>query len=325
MFRRNNRSEILPSTHYGTGKGGGGGGLPSFSGGGGSFNDGSGKSIKMDAPVVKAWKKSSGYTKGSYYALAFTVFLVYYGYSSLRYWNSSIWLTCHQQECTLEITAPGTRTKTVVFPRNQLHSAQAIKTDKKGTFISLDTDKYEPPSKRKKKKKKTNSGWHHRGPDAEGRYKTYRVNFLKERPDDGDKRSRPDLEFTDFSEVSDYISISENDMFTLHFRHFSLSQSRMRVRSNVNKVESYVKRRRQKLIIKESANLPWQGIVCLVFGLVGVLLTLLTGQFWDEEPRRQGGPGARRSHQKSSYRNTSSSSRSREPSRPKASPYARRY
>lgn len=357
MFRRNNRNDILPSTHYGTGRGSSGGGLPAFSGSSGGFNDGSGRSIKMDAPVIKAWKKASGYTRGSYYALAFTIFLIYYGYRSLSYWNgtskivfvdgffrgirnlpmqyltflvflsffwinesASIWLTCHQQECTLEITPPGTRTKTVVFPRDQLHSAQAIKTDKTGSFISLDTDKYEPPSKRKKKKKKNNSGWHHRGPDAQGRYKTYRVNFLKERPED-DKRSRPDLDFTDFSELGKYISISENDMFTLHFRHFSLSQSRMRVRSNVNKVESYVKRRRQKLIIKESANLPWQGIVCLVFGLVGCLLTLLIGQFWDEEPRRQGGPGARRSQQKpsSSYRKTGSSPRM--PSRPKASPY----
>lgn len=233
---------------------------------------------------------------------------------------ASIWLTCHQQECTLEITPPGTRTKSVVFPREQLHSAQAIKTDKVGNFISLDTDKYEPPTKRKKKKKKkTGTAWQSRGPDAEGRYKTYRINFLKEKPEDTSRKSRNDLEFTDFSEVSDYISISENDMFTLHFRHFSLTQSRMRVRSNNNKVESYVKRRRQKLIIKESANLPWQGIVCLVFGLVGVLLTLLTGQFWDEAPRRQGGPGARRSQQRSSYGNTRNSPRM--PARPKASPY----
>lgn len=95
MFRRNNRSDVLPSTHYGTGRGGGGGGLP-FSSGGGSLNDGSGKSIKMDAPVVKAWKKASGYTRGSYYALAATIFLVYYGFSSLRYWN------CTSNFCLLD-------------------------------------------------------------------------------------------------------------------------------------------------------------------------------------------------------------------------------
>ena len=92
-------------------------------------------------------------------------------------------------------------------------------------------------------------------------------------------------------------------------RHFGLSQTRMRVRSNVNKVESYIKRRRQKLLLKESATLPWQGILCLVFGLVFFLLVILLGQFFEEEPRKQGGPGSRRSYNKSnssSYRNVSS-------------------
>jgi hypothetical protein len=88
MFqRRTGRNDMLPSTAYGTGSGGGGG-LPlgGFGGGGGSL-DGSGRSVKMDAPVVKAWKKASGYTKYSYYFLGFTCFLIFYGFRSLRYWN----------------------------------------------------------------------------------------------------------------------------------------------------------------------------------------------------------------------------------------------
>mmetsp|Transcript_2229 Transcript_2229/g.4706 ORF Transcript_2229/g.4706 Transcript_2229/m.4706 type:complete len:324 (-) Transcript_2229:563-1534(-) len=314
MFQRNKRNDVLPSTHYGTG-GGGGGGLP-FAGGGGSSFDGSGRSIKMEAPVVKAWKKASGYTRGSYYSLGVTLFMVFYGFRSMRYWNASIWLTCHLQECTLEVTAPGTRAMTVVFPREQLHSAQAIKTDKEGNYLSLDTDKYEPPERKKKKKKYKNTSkpsWNSKGPDSQGRYRTYRINLLKERPENETRKNA--LEFADFSMVEKYIMNTENDMYALHFRHFGLSQSRMRVKSGVNKVESYVKKRRQKLVVKESANLPWQGILCLVFGLVGVLLTLLVGQFYEEEPRKQGGPGARRSQQKASYR---SSNRGRPmPSRPK--------
>jgi len=301
MFRRNNQNDTLPSTSYGSG---GGGGLP-FGGGGGSL-DGSGRSIKMDAPVVKAWKKASGYTKWSYYLLSFTLFMVFYGFRSLMYWNASIWLTCHQQECTLEITPPGTRTMTVVFPRAQLHSAQAIKTDEVGNFIEIDTDKYEPPERKKKNKKYKHNkpNWNTKGPDSLGRYRTYRITFLKETPDNNYKDK---IEDGDFSKVKEYLTTVENDMHALHFRHFSLTQSRMRVRSNVNKVESYVKKRRQKLIVKESANLPWQGILCLVFGLVGLLLTILIGQFYEEEPRRQGGPGARRSQQK--YRSINSGRR----------------
>jgi hypothetical protein len=42
----------------------------------------------------------------------------------------------------------------------------------------------------------------------------------------------------------------------------------------INKVESYVKKRRQKLLVKKSATLSWQGIMALIFGLLGVMLTL---------------------------------------------------
>ena len=44
---------------------------------------------KMDAPVVKAWKKASGYTKYTYYIIAVTLFMVIYGFRSLRYWNGT--------------------------------------------------------------------------------------------------------------------------------------------------------------------------------------------------------------------------------------------
>ena len=49
---------------------------------------------KMDAPVVKAWKKASGYTKYTYYIIAVTLFMVIYGFRSLRYWNGTSNL-CH--------------------------------------------------------------------------------------------------------------------------------------------------------------------------------------------------------------------------------------
>lgn len=297
MFRRNSQNDTLPSTSYGTGQSRSN--SFSFSGGGGTV-DGSGRSIKMDAPVVKAWKKASGYTRYSYYFLVITLFMGFYGFRSMMYWNSSIWLTCHQQECTLEITPPGTKTITVVFPRTQLHSARPIKTDKGGKFIQDDNDKYEPPERKKKKKKYKNQkpNWNSKGPDSMGRYRTYEIRFLKESPE----KISDNVEDTDFSTVKEFLRTTDEGHYALHFRHFSLSQSRMRARSNVNKVESYVNRRRQKLIIKESTNLPWQSIMCFVFGLVGTLLIVLIGQFYDEEPRRQGGPGARRSRNKPSSR-----------------------
>lgn len=303
MFRRNNQNDTLPSTTYGTGRGSSSSGFPF---GGGGSHDGSGRSIKMDAPVVKAWRKASVYTRVSYCLLGLALFLIFYGFRSLRYWNASIWLTCHQQDCTLEITPPGKRTLTVVFPRTQLHSAQPIKTDADGKFDSIDKDKYEPPERKKSGKKYKNSKpkWNSKGPDEQGRYRTYRINILKQSPEDSPKDR---LEDADFSSVNDYVTITEGDMYGLHFRQFGMAHSRMRVRSNINKVESYARKRRQKLLLKESANLPWQGVLCLVSGLVGLLLIILIGQFFEEEPRRQIGPGARRSQQK--YRSTNSGTR----------------
>jgi hypothetical protein len=62
----------------------------------------------------------------------------------------------------------------------------------------------------------------------------------------------------------------------------------------VNKVDTYVKQRRDKLVLKENASLSVWGILQLIFGIFMLLLTILLGQFMEEsKPRRHGGPGAR--------------------------------
>ncbi|CAJ1942286.1 unnamed protein product [Cylindrotheca closterium] len=283
MFRRKNSGSLPMNSSPRTG--------------GGSFmsrpgDDGSGKSIRMDAPIIKSWKQASSFTKYSYYILAFFIFLMFVGYRYLRYWNASIWLTCHQHECTLDMTPAGGRSISVVFSRTQLDFAQAVKTDKAGNFLSIDTSKYEPPNRDDKGRKKYKSG-SYKGPDELGEYKSYALSFKKETPEGVEKP--PEVPDSDFSDVLQYMRELDGGVLQLTMRQFGLAQSRTRVRSSINKVDSYVKKRRQKLIIKESATLPWQGILCLIFGLLGFMLTLLVGQFWDEKPHKYGGPGSRRS------------------------------
>lgn len=84
MFQRKNNS--LPTTSFG-GPSNNTGGFGLHLGKGKNGPDGSGKAIKMDAPVVKAWKQSSTFTKYSYYILLFFIMLIFIGYRYLRYWN----------------------------------------------------------------------------------------------------------------------------------------------------------------------------------------------------------------------------------------------
>lgn len=197
----------------------------------------------------------------------------------------------------MEVTPPGGRTISVAFARTQLDFAQAIKTDKAGNFLSIDTSKYEPPSRDSRGKKSYKSG-SYKGPDELGEYKSYALVFKKETPEGVEKPE--EAKDSDFKTVRNYLRELEGGDFQLIMRQFGLAQSRTRVRSNINKVDSYVKKRRTKLVIKEAATLPWQGILCLIFGLLGTMLTLLIGQFWDEKPHKYGGPGSRRSISKPS-------------------------
>lgn len=100
MFQRKNASS-LPTTSPlslptgdsgGAGVGLGAGGYSGSNMGYGMSNrgpDGSGKAIKMDAPVVKAWKKTSSWTKYSYIIMSICVTMMFIGYRYLRMGNGA--------------------------------------------------------------------------------------------------------------------------------------------------------------------------------------------------------------------------------------------
>lgn len=46
--------------------------------------DGSGRGIRMEAPIRRAWRNSSTFTKGTYYSIIFNLSLMIWGYYELR-------------------------------------------------------------------------------------------------------------------------------------------------------------------------------------------------------------------------------------------------
>lgn len=278
--------------------------------------DGSGKAIRMEAPVARAWKKATGYTKWSYYALVLCVFMIYFGYRWLRYNHASIHLTCHTEECTFSITPQGwNKSHKVVFPRHQLIRAEAMKVTKEGMFVELsprlDNFKDLPGKGKQKYKKKTTS---YKGPDQNSHYPSYRITLRdasdskppkadnnEQTGDSVDGSAEVEIDDVRLTDVMSFMEKGENDEYTIIIRQFGINQSRRRVKTTVQKIDSYIKRRRHKLTMKENAPPSWQGILLLVLGLFGLLLSLLIGQFWDEpnnghnnnKNKRQSGPGAR--------------------------------
>lgn len=224
-------------------------------------------------------------------------------------------MACHTEQCTLSISPQGWGKKQIVtFPRRQLLRAEAIKVDKDGTFVELSPrlDNFDDfPRKGKNKSGKQVSSY--KGPDKKGHYPSYRI-VLREgsrKPvnneqtgDSVDGAAEPEIEDVKLTDLYAYLKKEENDEYSITIRQFGISQSRRRVKTTVQKIESYIKRRRHKLAAKESAPPAWQGIVMLVLGLFGLLLALLLGQFWEESSpnRRQSGPGTRNRSTPSSKR-----------------------
>ena len=176
-----------------------------------------------------------------------------------------------------------------------------MKVTKDGTYVAMSPrldDFVDAPSKGKNKKKTTS----YKGPDKMGHYPSYQITLreaLKKQPnneqtgDSVDGSAEP--EDVPLTAIAPFMERGEGYEYTIIIRQFGIQQSRRRVKTTVQKIDSYIKRRRHKLTTKENAPPSWQGILMLVLGLFGLLLALLIGQFWEEATpnRRQAGPGTR--------------------------------
>jgi hypothetical protein len=267
-------------------------------------NDGSARSIHLTPPVIKWWNRSSTSVKRTYQAALLCLVLFYIGYRTIRYQNAYIHVTCHSTACFVRIQPIGwTRAVDLQVAREQVLNALAIKTQQDGTFVTdqgVTTDDYQRHNQKQGKKKNKKSS-NYKGPDENGEYISYAI-YLRDKsriiePEDlpfrQAKEQEPPVKVVGEDEPLPVVSLApihqylhptdELGEFRLILRQFRMAQSRRRVRTILQKITSYIKHRRQKLVLKENSPPSWQGILMTVVGLIGFLLSLLLGQIWDED------------------------------------------
>ncbi|KAL7503514.1 hypothetical protein ACHAXN_001300 [Cyclotella atomus] len=213
MLRR--RRDELPTTLPSTG-GTGGYGAPFGGGASSSVPDGSGKSIKMDAPLVKAIRAASIATKYTYVWFGVSVLFIWSGWSLISRGSASMILDCKGSGCTLQISKPKSfiprnsnssasskRKVRIEFTKDQLVRSDNILWDPDAQQIvenfglssptyndkeeeEMDYEGRKRPNKqwkkhkKKKKKKFTSKLW---GPDDNGNYHSYTLVLRDATPD----------------------------------------------------------------------------------------------------------------------------------------------
>ena len=251
--------------------------------------------------------------------MVLSVFMLLFGWRWLRYSSAGLSISCLSLTCDLVIYPIGfvRPVKLSNLHRDQIANVMAVKTQRDGTFV---TDRnivlMDPYVKKKGKKKQTyQKSSSYKGPDENGNYLSYAIILQKKEQSNSEQESNesnilgetisqvdltPLLPYVDSLEstASDTADIDPSltlKQYRLIPRKFGTRHNQRRVRGMVQKIEGYIKHRRQKLVIHENAAPAWQGIVLIVLGATTLLITIALGQFYDEEVVK--GPGVRRKEQ----------------------------
>jgi hypothetical protein len=294
-------------------------------------HDGSAAGIHLDPVLVKNWKRSGAWVRGSWICAAAFFLSAWSGWRWIRYSHASFYMNCQLTRCTVRMAPPGwDRPATLELNRRQVVAAYAVRSTRRGEFVSANpplTDPYVAGREGKKNAQKKSS---YKGPDDEGNYVSFAVVFR-----DADKSTHEGEDDVELEPVRRFLQVTEDKDREIYrakdtkktpgaavepdkhiseefgkpkpdvaeyrwiARTFRLAHSKRKVRTLTQKIDSYVRHRRQRLTVKETSAPAWQGIVLLIVGLCGFLLTCIVGQF-REEPLHHGGggmrgPGARRS------------------------------
>lgn len=99
--------------------------------------DGSGRSVSMEAPILKSVKRSSLYTRLSYGWCLTSVWLAWFSWRWIRYEYGTINISCDTDDCKLNIIPYHTIGKSyrIAFHRSQLGPAASVLVNKDGDIL----------------------------------------------------------------------------------------------------------------------------------------------------------------------------------------------
>jgi hypothetical protein len=273
--------------------------------------DGSASSIRTPSAIQKTWQRTEVPVRITYISILIGIVLMLFGWRWISYNNAGFNLHCHSIACDLSIYPIGFKRTIHLYniPRQQIINVQSVKTISNGTFVTDQNIVLMETFKKKYSKHQPSSyskSSSYKGPDENGHYISYaivlqdknpnqqqqeRIGMINQDSNDGNNNNNEE-EITPIPEVElqpilPFLQNIDNDndngqQYRLIPRMFYAKHSQRRVRSMISKIETYIKHRRQKLIIIENASPAWQGIVLIVFGAVTILITCTLGQFTNE-------------------------------------------
>jgi hypothetical protein len=266
--------------------------------------DGSARSIDTVPQIQKTWQRTSVATRTTWICLLTSLWMVWYGWRWVRYRSGGITIDCHSVTCELKIEPLGWAkpVRILNLPRHQIVATMGVKTTKDGTFV---TDQnvvlHEPFIPGRGQSKDYNKKSSYKGPDADGYYISYGI-VLQDKKSVNDHHSEGGNIMNDSDDVDLQALVPYADPYerTVHEqeeqqqqqpstikyyrlipRQFGVRESKRRVRTMVTKLDGYIQRRRQKLIVREFAPPAWQGVVMMVVGSMTFFVALALGQCTD--------------------------------------------
>ena len=95
--------------------------------------DGSGTSVRMEAPILRAAKNASPYTRNSWIWLCTSLFVIVWSWKHIWYHYATTFLECNGDDCVLKIIPPARRKKlTLTISRDQIVNAITLRVDENG-------------------------------------------------------------------------------------------------------------------------------------------------------------------------------------------------